>query len=97
MNTVTGLLLYVFCEFASFGNVGLIRFMRVLKTSFTHVARGVHLEPPRVAVQCASLRLWMQAVRLRDVRGVAWSVSGSGEGREGQHSVHRLAHLRKCL
>ena len=66
---MTGLLLYVFCEFASFGNVGLIRFMRVLKTSFTHVARGVHLEPPRVAVQCASLRLWMQAVRLRDVRG----------------------------
>lgn len=77
---MTGLLLYVFCEFASFGNVGLIRFMRVLKTSFTHVARGVHLEPPRVAVQCASLRLWMQAVRLRDLYGTCVVLRGRSQG-----------------
>ena len=75
---MTGLLLYVFCEFASFGNVGLIRFMRVLKTSFTHVARGVHLEPPRVAVQCASLRLWMQAVR--DGYGTCVVLRGRSQG-----------------
>ena len=85
---MTGLLLYVFCEFASFGNVGLIRFMRVLKTSFTHVARGVHLETPRVAVPnaplcasgCKRYGTWVVGLR----------VSVKGEKDSSVHSAFEL-------